>query len=331
MPRHRPGLVSRRATQATHHGARGHEAPGGGGGSEDAVVATVDDVLSSSDVRSGVRDEEADEVCHFSGPSGAAEWHASDRFQERGLGLVMADTAGRDDPAARRPRVDGRDGRRRVECIPPPPRSHLLGQIMKAAVADGLITISPCTGVDAPSLPEPQPPSLADRRVRGQRGPSTSGRPRHTSGVQSPCRRSWETASPTTLRRTYGRPRTRSSLRPKPVRRSATPTSVPACGYPRPRRRAWMASAPTSADTRRPPCSSRPAPTSRTSRATSVTVTRTMTLNVYRAPYDGKLDELAARIDEAWRVARGEAVEPAVPRLFHDTNRHRRRAKRATS
>jgi hypothetical protein len=30
-----------------------------------------------------------------------------------------------------------------------------------------------------------------------------------------------------------------------------------------------------------------------------------MTLNVYCAPYEGKQDELAGRIDAAWRVARG--------------------------
>ena len=44
----------------------------------------------------------------------------------------------------------------------------------------------------------------------------------------------------------------------------------------------------------------------------------TMTLNVYCAPYDGKLDELAARIDAAWRVARGEmpAAKRSIP-LFH--------------
>jgi hypothetical protein len=31
-----------------------------------------------------------------------------------------------------------------------------------------------------------------------------------------------------------------------------------------------------------------------------------MTLNVYCAPYEGKQDELAERIDAAWRIARGE-------------------------
>ena len=57
----------------------------------------------------------------------------------------------------------------------------------------------------------------------------------------------------------------------------------------------------------------------------------TMTLNVYCAPYDGKLDELAARIDAAWRVARGEKVDPVVPRLFHGDKLPRRRPKAASS
>ncbi|HEX6507605.1 MAG TPA: tyrosine-type recombinase/integrase [Chloroflexota bacterium] len=56
----------------------------------------------------------------------------------------------------------------------------------------------------------------------------------------------------------------------------------------------------------------------------------TMTLKVYYAPYDGKLDELAARIDQAWRIARGERTDPVVPRLFHD-DRPRRRRKAAGS
>jgi len=56
-----------------------------------------------------------------------------------------------------------------------------------------------------------------------------------------------------------------------------------------------------------------------------------MTLNVYCAPYDGKLDELAARIDAAWRTARGEAVEPLVPHLFDDDDRPRRRRRTAGS
>jgi integrase len=54
-----------------------------------------------------------------------------------------------------------------------------------------------------------------------------------------------------------------------------------------------------------------------------------MTLNVYCAPYEGKQDELAARLDAAWRTARGEAVAPVVPRGFHDEDRPRRR--RSTS
>jgi integrase len=60
----------------------------------------------------------------------------------------------------------------------------------------------------------------------------------------------------------------------------------------------------------------------------------TMTLNVYCAPFDGKLDELAARIDSAWRTARGEPgppepAPPLVPRLFHDDDPPRRRQKAA--
>jgi hypothetical protein len=50
----------------------------------------------------------------------------------------------------------------------------------------------------------------------------------------------------------------------------------------------------------------------------------TMTLNVYCAPYEGKQDELALRIDAAWRIARGENLEPVVPRLFHEPERRRR-------
>lgn len=57
----------------------------------------------------------------------------------------------------------------------------------------------------------------------------------------------------------------------------------------------------------------------------------TMTLNVYCAPYDGTLDELAARIDAAWRIARGELVPPVVPRLFHDDDRPRHRRRSGTS
>lgn len=50
----------------------------------------------------------------------------------------------------------------------------------------------------------------------------------------------------------------------------------------------------------------------------------TMTLNVYCAPYEGKPDELAARIDAAWRIARGEDAGAVVPRGFHEPERRRR-------
>ena len=42
---------------------------------------------------------------------------------------------------------------------------RLLGQIMRAAVADGLIVASPCVGVEAPSLPQPQPDYLTTDEV----------------------------------------------------------------------------------------------------------------------------------------------------------------------
>jgi site-specific recombinase XerD len=41
----------------------------------------------------------------------------------------------------------------------------LLGQIMRAAVADGLIATSPCVGVEGPSLPQPQPDYLTVEEV----------------------------------------------------------------------------------------------------------------------------------------------------------------------
>jgi hypothetical protein len=40
---------------------------------------------------------------------------------------------------------------------------------------------------------------------------------------------------------------------------------------------------------------------------------------------------MAARIDAAWRVARGEKVDPVVPRLFHGDKPPRCRPQAASS
>ncbi|HUQ63996.1 MAG TPA: site-specific integrase, partial [Acidimicrobiales bacterium] len=50
-----------------------------------------------------------------------------------------------------------------------------------------------------------------------------------------------------------------------------------------------------------------------------------LTLNVYCAPYDGRSEELAARINRAWRVAQGEEDEAEPPVISDDPAARRRR------
>jgi integrase len=54
-----------------------------------------------------------------------------------------------------------------------------------------------------------------------------------------------------------------------------------------------------------------------------------ITLNVYCAPHDGKLDDLALRINSAWRVARGEERRPEPRILDGDPRARRRRRQRS--
>jgi integrase len=250
----------------------------------------------------------------------------------------------------------------------------LLGQIMTAAVANGVIVASPCAGVHGPPLPQPEPDYLTadevDRLLTatprpwdllvmvlvfgGLRWGEAAGLRRASCDLRHSRLLVTETLSEvngvlhfgptkTRQRRTVSLPR---FVRDRLAEHLETGVGTEAealvftsrrgspIRYSNFRNRVW-----------RPVSEAAGLEGIRTHlcRHTSATLLlragasvkdvqshlghrdAAMTLNVYCAPYDGRLDDLAARIDAAWRIARGEDVEPATPRLLDDHHSPRRR------
>jgi len=249
----------------------------------------------------------------------------------------------------------------------------LFGQIMRAAVADGLVATSPCVGIESPSLPQPEPDYLTseeiDRLVAatpppwdllvlilvygGLRWGEAAALRRSSCNLLRSRLVVAESLSEVNGVLHFGPTKThqrRTVSLPSFVRNQlddhlannvgpgedalvfTTDRGAPV-RYSNFRNRIWLPSV-KAADLA--------GIGTHICRHTSATLLleagadvkdvqshlghrdATMTLNVYCAPYDGKLDELAARIDTAWRIARGEVAEPTVPRLFHGSDRIRR-------
>jgi integrase len=256
----------------------------------------------------------------------------------------------------------------------------LLGQIMRAAVADGLIVASPCVGVEAPSLPQPQPDYLTTDEV--ERLLAATAPPWDLLvmilvygglrwGEAVALRRSSCNLLRSRLLITESLSEVNGVLHFGPTKTHQR-RSVSLPSFVCERLREHLASAVDASDDSLVFTSERGAPVrysnfrnrvwlpatraaglegigTHIGRHTSATLLleagadvkdvqshlghrdATMTLNVYCAPYDGKLDELAARIDTAWRVARGEKVASVVPRLTHGDKPPRRRPQAASS
>jgi integrase len=256
----------------------------------------------------------------------------------------------------------------------------LLGQIMRAAVADGLIVASPCVGIDAPPLPQPAPDYLTTDEV--DRLLAATPRPWDLLvmilvyaglrwGEAAALRRSSCNLLRSRLVITESLAEVNGVLHFGPTKtHQRRSVSLPSFVCERLAQHLETEVGPT--DDALVFTSERGAPVrysnfrtrvwlpatrlaglegigTHIGRHTSATLLlkagadvkdvqshlghrdATMTLNVYCAPYDGKLDELAARIDAAWRVARGEQANPVKTRYPPDASvpaRHVKLARR---